>query len=283
MFICRHGERVDFTFGSWIPFCFDESGRYSQKDLNMPTSLPARPSGPDAYLKDSPLTSIGIVQARLTGEAMLATGAAVSHAYASPSYRCVQTCHHILVGLGLHRDVKINLEPGLFEWLAWHQNSIPECMTPEELQRAGYNVDARYKPYISADELVDTEETCEEYYTRNYFVSQCVLQAKEGCGGNILFVGHAATLDACTRQLTGLPPRPAGEMIGMLRKIPYCSMAAMEESQPATPSKSEGRKQQQQQQQQRKWTVIEPPVPPMTHCSNSRFDWKILLDGSSGQ
>ena len=283
VFICRHGERVDFTFGAWIPYCVDESGRYTQRDLNMPASLPRRSNWPDAYLRDSPLTSVGIVQARLLGEAMLAAGATVSHAFSSPSFRCVQTCHHILVGLGAHRDVQISLEPGLFEWLAWHQNSIPDSMTPEELREAGYNVDPKYKPYISADELRDTEETCEEYYTRNYFVSQCVLQAKEGSGGNVLFVGHAATLDACVRQLTGNPPRPAAEMMAMLRKVPYCSLASIEETRPppATPSKSDKHHQQQHVQHKQQWNVIEPPVPPMTHTSNARFDWKILLTGPS--
>lgn len=59
----RHAERIDFTFGSWVPFCFDESEKYARQDLNMPECLPVRHDGPQGYLKDSPLTNIGIYQA----------------------------------------------------------------------------------------------------------------------------------------------------------------------------------------------------------------------------
>ena len=88
----------------------------------------------------------------------------------------MQTCHSILQGLGLEKEVKINIEPGLFEWLAWYHNSMPDWMTPEELVEAGYNIEVKYKPYISADELQDTNESVEQFYTRNVFVTQCVLQ-----------------------------------------------------------------------------------------------------------
>ncbi len=274
VFICRHGERVDFTFGTWIPYCFDERGMYVRKDMNMPMSLPERSDGPDGFCRDSPMTNHGIFQARSTGEALLTAGVEIKHAFASPAFRCVQTCYYILEGMGLEKELEICVEPGLFEWLVWHQNSIPACMTVEELRDAGYNVDCKYKPYISIDELRDTEESCEEYYTRNYFVSQCILQAKEDKGGNILLVGHAASLDVCTRQLTGQTPRKTNEILNLVRKVPYCSLAAIEERQ-VTPSKGDKTK------KARQWDLVEPPVPPMTECSNSRFDWKILLESSA--
>ena len=67
-------------------------------------------------------------------------------------------------------------EPGLFEWLAWYQDGMPDWMTGEELARAGYNIQLAYKPYISADELQEATESCQQFYIRNFFVTQCALQ-----------------------------------------------------------------------------------------------------------
>jgi len=300
VFVARHGERVDFTFGTWIPFCFDEKGNYSQKDLNMPTNVPRRAAGPEGFALDCPLTRVGITQARMVGEGLRRKEVSFSHVYSSPSLRCVQTCHNILVGLGLQHQLKINVEPGLFEWLMWYMNGVPDWMRPEELLAAGHNVQLNYKPYISAEELQNTlRETPEDYYTRNFFVTQCILQATEdksiggGSGGNVLLVGHAATLDACTRQLTGRPPPLSSqEMMTVVRKVPYCSIAVAEEhrdvvvSQSGVTGTAASRKSSLSHHSMASsaaavvvkstWKVVEPPIPPLTHCSNDSFNWNIL-------
>ena len=77
-----------------------------------------------------------------------------------------------------------------------------------------------YKPYISSEELHDTvQETCGQFFIRNFFIAQCALQATEEAGGNVLLVGHAATLDTCSRQLVGGEPRQVNELMSIVRKV----------------------------------------------------------------
>ena len=90
----------------------------------------------------------------------------------------------------------------------------------QELIAAGYNVEPGYKPYISSEELHDTvQETCGQFFIRNFFITQCALQATEEAGGNVLLIGHAATLDTCSRQLVGGEPRQVNELMSIVRKV----------------------------------------------------------------
>ncbi|CAH0384364.1 unnamed protein product [Bemisia tabaci] len=256
LYIVRHGERVDFTFGKWIPYCFDERGSYMRKDLNLPLSVPQRASGPPGFLFDSPLTQVGELQARLTGEALRLAGRKVSSVYCSPSLRCVQTCHNILLGLGIANDLPIAIEPSLFEWLGWYTEMLPEWLCPEELVNFGFNIDVYYEPSIKIEDLKNiVTETVENYYNRSY---ELVKKAISQTGGNILFVGHASSLETCTRQLIGKEPLDNPSFLRNIQKVSYCSLAAIEETDGG-------------------WEVCEPPIAPITHSNNHRFDWKILM------
>ncbi|XP_019866034.1 protein UBASH3A homolog isoform X2 [Aethina tumida] len=257
IYIMRHGERIDFAFGSWVPYCFDDTGKYIRKDLNMPINLPIRSSGPKGYLRDTPLTNVGVFEATLVGRNLKENNVVIDHVYCSPSFRCIQTCDAVLQGMNSKDSLKIKIEPGLFEWLVWYPHGLPEWMTKEELKTGGYNIDENYVPFIKEKDLKESPEGCEQFYLRSAFVTRGALAAH--VTGNILLVGHAATLDVCSRELVGKPPRNVHEMTKLIQKVPYCSLVCCKSVED-------------------KWEISEPPCMPITHTTNQRFDWKILTN-----
>ena len=64
---------------------------------------------------------------------------------------------------------------------------MPSWMSAEELMAAGYNIEPSYKPYISSEELQDTQETCQQFFIRNFFITQCALQVNKS---NLEFPGN---------------------------------------------------------------------------------------------
>lgn len=225
----------------------------------MPNCLPVRKNGAKGYLRDSPLTKIGVYEATLVGEALREKNITIEHVYCSPSFRCIQTCDGLLRGLNKKNELKIKVEPGLFEWLVWYPDGLPDWMTVDELKKAGYNIDETYQPYVTEKELSEGRESCEQFYLRSTFVARSSLATH--ATGNILLVGHAATLEVCSREIIGKKARVTNEMTRIIQRVPYCSLLHLSSS----------------NESEEKWEIVEPPCPPTTHSTNQRFDWKILL------
>ncbi|KAI1278489.1 Protein UBASH3A -like protein [Halotydeus destructor] len=256
----RHAERVDLVFGdNWINTCF-EHGQYKPTDLNQPHVLPQRPI-PGQWLKDSPITNIGMVQASLVGKGFLRNGIKFSTAVSSCAFRSLQTAAAILEDMG-QGSLPIKVEPGLFEWMHWYPvGERPTWFTPEEKSNLGFNIDLDYKPVIKREELITkyASEDINKYYERSHSVVKDILSKTSG---NVLFIGHAATPEVCTRQLVGKQPRDHDDFRTVLHYVPFCGIGAAQEVEANSDSP--------------RWTIVKPPVLPLHHRHNNGFNWHVI-------
>ncbi|KAH0623296.1 hypothetical protein JD844_031460 [Phrynosoma platyrhinos] len=120
------------------------TGRYVRTNLNMPHSLPQRSGGFRDYEKDAPITVFGCTQARL-------------------------------VGLQQENNLRIRVEPGLFEWTKWVAgSSLPAWIPPVDLAAANLSVDTTYRPHIPVSKL-GISESYDTYISRSYQVTKEIL------------------------------------------------------------------------------------------------------------
>ncbi|NWJ09722.1 UBS3A protein, partial [Crypturellus undulatus] len=254
LLVMRHGERVDQVFGkSWLQQCLTTDGKYHRADLNFPSILPKRRDSMKQFDYDPPLSSCGIFQSRLTGEALLDQEVAVSCVYSSPALRCIQTAQYVLEGLKLDQKLRIRVEPGLFEWTKWDASKlIPNFMTMTELTEASYKVDTSYRSIFPLSSLVPSE-SYEEYCCS----SLTTFSGYSRISGVILIVGHGSSLASFTRPLIGLQARESGDFAQVVRKIPSLGMCFCEEL-----------------KEENKWQMVNPPVKTLTHGANAAFNWK---------
>ena len=255
IFVMRHAERVDLTFGhDWFNLYIDDKG-YHRRNLNMPRRIPPRRGGPRDFFMDGPITEIGTFQAKLIGEAIRAKGISFSHVFSSPSLRSIQTATSVLEGM-VDQQSKIKIEPALFEWMTWCKNTLPKFLTSSELIEFGMKIDENYQPFFSLTQF-NLHEKCDEYYYRSHTFADHVAK---NYPGNILMVGHSASLDVCTRLLTGGSLRKTDDLIRVIQKVPFCGHVVIE------------------QLSNKRWSLVQSAIPSLAHSQNQAFDWRVLQD-----
>ncbi len=113
IWICRHGNRIDFVDPSW--------------------------KGPDPHLSPD-----GVTQAKKTGRRLWNEG--IQHIFASPFLRTIETAHHIAEAL----DLSIKIEHGVCEWLnpQWFSQT-PDLMPPDGLCSLFPRIDLNYTSAVN--------------------------------------------------------------------------------------------------------------------------------------
>ncbi len=165
VWIARHGNRIDFVNPEWFNTA---ERRY-----------------------DPPLSDDGVVQAYQLGQRLKREH--ISHIFASPFLRTVQTANQIAEAL----DLPIKLESGLSEWLnpVW-MTAAPERMSLEELTQLYPRIDPSYTSRVTAE----YPETGEQSLERSGKTAR--LLADE-FPEDILLVGHGASVVGATTGLVG--------------------------------------------------------------------------------
>jgi broad specificity phosphatase PhoE len=185
IYFARHGERIDWIDQTWRDT--------AERRL------------------DSPLSPYGVQQAHELGVYVARLQPRITHIYASPFLRTIQTA--LQVANQLNKNVsstseitKIRVEPGFGEYflsdVIWNENNIYRPL--HQLSEISQNIeyfDQDYDSVIKADYYLQTGvETRRRLRDRLRRVLQCTLDAHTAeC--NILIVTHAATLIEGVRAL----------------------------------------------------------------------------------
>uniref|UniRef100_F1L7A4 Protein UBASH3A n=1 Tax=Ascaris suum TaxID=6253 RepID=F1L7A4_ASCSU len=204
---------------------------YAKMDINQAVVTVSRASGPDAYADDPPLTQVGYSGAQLVGRSLSKRSLNIHTVYSSPSLRCIQTAISIIGAMNSKKPLKIRIEPALFEPLRFC-TKIPSFLSSDDLVFNGYNVDDKYMPMMSIDDLkvlLKTEMRPRDVYARVERAVQRILAGRKE--GGVLVISHAPILDAIYRSLTDRKdmPRTLGDLQRMVHNYPPCSVTTLQQ------------------------------------------------------
>ncbi|KRX72673.1 Protein UBASH3A -like protein [Trichinella sp. T6] len=227
--LMRNAERIDRIFPEWVDVSFNDEGKYKPYDLNQPLKIPERHDGYEAYRIDSPITELGNITAVMLGRAMRLGKHLPHRIVVSPAFRCIQTCHSLLKAAD-NPLLRMQIEPALFEWLAWYE-IMPTWMKFSDLVKSNYKINSTYKPVTKASDMQQYQnESVADFYERCISAFRQILESDKK-KGNILFIVHSTTIDAITRFLNGVDTSNVSEeaLKSVGENYPYCSVLIYEE------------------------------------------------------
>ncbi|MBE9040827.1 histidine phosphatase family protein [Oscillatoriales cyanobacterium LEGE 11467] len=165
IWIARHGNRIDFVRPEW----FDTAERPYDPHLS-----------PD-----------GEIQARELGDRLQGEG--ITHIFASPFLRTVQTANYVADIL----DLPIKLEWGLCEWLnpGW-MKEMPETLPPETLKKQFSRIDLSYRSVVQP-QYPETDKLCQQ---RTAKTARLLV---ENYSTDLLWIGHGASVVGAAIGLLG--------------------------------------------------------------------------------
>jgi len=164
VWIARHGHRFDFAYPEWF---LTAARRY------------------DPALSDEGFVQVQQLATRLKQEP-------IDHLFCSPFLRAIQTAHPISQLL----DLPLKIERGLGEWLNpdW-MTEYPQTSPLEELTEK-YSIDKSY-----SSQLIPNYPESESVMMQRMAIIAGQLVTE--FSGNLLFVGHGATVGGITAGLMG--------------------------------------------------------------------------------
>lgn len=142
---------------------------------------------------DPPLSATGLWQARAVGAYLKPRG--IASVYCSPFMRAVQTAQMIFEETG----APFRVEEALSEWLrsTWF-SAKPELLGADELRQQFSGYDGSYRSCTRVT-YPEADVNAEVYARVKAFVE--MLEQREN--GNVVLVGHGASMTQAARALTG--------------------------------------------------------------------------------
>lgn len=193
IYFARHGERIDFVDKKWI-------------------ELAERPGDP-------PLSSYGLEQAHELGVYVASIQPRVTHIYASPFIRTIQTAIEIVKELNQNESlVKIHLEPGFGELCvdhsSWNERTLYRSITElSDISKDLSLIDQDYDSFLKIDYfLQNPHENRQEFRDRLQRTLQHILNL-HSTDCNILIVTHAATVIEGVRALLTISERDNEQIV----------------------------------------------------------------------